>query len=336
MPWQIQTQLHIPTKDVKAAFSALKNHPTLHQDHCFCYFIDDLDEYEETTQEDFKSVVEMLSDWILASAGSVKICVSSREYNVFLNGFSSERRLRLQDLTRADMELYVRDKLLSRRAPDFEDLIRAIVGKGDGIFLWVALVVKALRERIEDGHDPQIVIFELESLPRELELLLKTLLDSLSPSYKQKFYQLFAMMSKLQASCIQRCLSPLACSFLEDLDGDPSFAMKKDFLQFNMDEQNKRVRIDLTKKKINGYCKGLFEFRYYEGTFRSCLVNTHRSIPEFLATPNIRTEFASYVNKFDTAEAISQLLLAEIRCTSPKSVPRKSMAAAMYRIVALR
>jgi len=335
MPWQVQSHMQIPTKDIKAAFSRLMANTSLYQSYSFCYFIDGLDEYEETTSDDYKSLVEALSGWTRASPGSVKICVSSREYNVFLDGFSSERRLRLQDLTRADMELYVRDKLLDPGIEGFQRLINAIVEKGEGIFLWIALVVKALRERMGDGHGLRTLEKALDSLPRELENLLKHLLDTLDPLYKRRFYQLFAMILESQASNVDGCLSPLACSFLEDFDENPTFAMEPDFPNFNMEEKDRVAKIQLAQKHINGYCKGLLEFKTkaYEG---NRLVFTHRSIPEFLETRGIRDDMDLCFGNFTSVEAISQLLLAEIRCSSPKSVPRKEMSLAMYRIVALR
>jgi hypothetical protein len=111
VPWQVQTELDLGNKEIRAAFSRLIENRNLYKKHCFCFFIDGLDEYEETRQEDYKVMVELLCSWTRAAPQDVKICVSSREYNVFLNAFSTERRLRLQDLTRRDMELYVRDKL---------------------------------------------------------------------------------------------------------------------------------------------------------------------------------------------------------------------------------
>lgn len=41
----------------------------------------------------------------------MRICVSSRENNVFECGFHPEQKLRFQDLTREDMLLLARDKL---------------------------------------------------------------------------------------------------------------------------------------------------------------------------------------------------------------------------------
>lgn len=96
-------------------------------------------------------MIRILKEWVNLSDGCLKICVSSREYNVFENAFPTEKRIRLQDLTAIDMERYARSML-----EDLEDekqksrLVSEIVSKSDGIFLWVALVVKVFRDYIDD------------------------------------------------------------------------------------------------------------------------------------------------------------------------------------------
>ena len=104
MPWQVQTELHLPAPEIQAAFGRLIERRSLYKKHCFCFFIDGLDEYEGTYQEDCKAMVELLCSWTEFAPADVKVCVSSREYNVFMNAFSPNRRLRLQDLTQNDME----------------------------------------------------------------------------------------------------------------------------------------------------------------------------------------------------------------------------------------
>jgi hypothetical protein len=60
MPWQVQTELHLPAPEVRAAFGRLIERRSLYKKHCFCFFIDGLDEYEGTYQEDCKAMVELL------------------------------------------------------------------------------------------------------------------------------------------------------------------------------------------------------------------------------------------------------------------------------------
>jgi hypothetical protein len=97
-------------------------------------------------------MVEILASWTKTATDDVKLCVSSREYNVFLNFFDRNKRLCLQDLTKADMENYIRDRLLDINDLEKESIIRTILGKAAGIFLWVTLVIKSIRRRLEDGY----------------------------------------------------------------------------------------------------------------------------------------------------------------------------------------
>ena len=102
-PWQVQSKLPLTDKEIREAFSRLISDPTLYTNHCFCFFIDGLDEYEGTYQEDPKTLVELLNSWTRHAPTAIKICVSSRGYNVFMNAFAEDQRICLHNLTRSDM-----------------------------------------------------------------------------------------------------------------------------------------------------------------------------------------------------------------------------------------
>jgi hypothetical protein len=326
-PWQVKTELY---KEIRAAFSRLIRNRNLYRKHCFCFFIDGLDEYEETTQEDYTSMVELLCGWTTAAPEDVKICVSSREYNVFLNAFSDERRLRLQDLTREDMERYVRDKLKSYSGEELGHLVRLITDESNGIFLWVALVVKTLRERFEDGHKLPAFEQEIDSLPDELEGLFEYLLKSVSKQARKKMYQIFGMIQKLQAYELK--LTLLSYSFLEDYENDPEFAIQTSFLHSNMSDAVTNNRIDLARRRVNGYCSGFLES---DQGFHT-LSFIHRSISEFLEKSEVQKDMDFHLRGFNEVDAISQLLLAEIRCKSQNSISSESLSHTMYAIIDLR
>ncbi|GAB1321123.1 hypothetical protein MFIFM68171_11333 [Madurella fahalii] len=61
-PWQVQTEFLISEKDVRNAFTRLVRTTSLSK-HCFCFFIDGLDEYQETAQKDHKEMVKLLTSW---------------------------------------------------------------------------------------------------------------------------------------------------------------------------------------------------------------------------------------------------------------------------------
>jgi hypothetical protein len=315
MPWQVQTELHLPALEIRTAFNRLIERRSLYKKHCFCFFIDGLDEYEGTYQDDYRAMVELLCSWTEFAPADVKICVSSREYNVFMNAFSPNRRLRLQDLTQKDMTIYVQDKL--GHIPDEVDitsLVASITEKAEGIFLWVAVVVKRMRELIENGSKLTTLQQELDLLPQELDDLFEHIVKSLSTSDRKRAYQTFAMLLKLRPYNLK--LSLFAYAFLEDYDRDPEFAMQGTFLH-PMDESAKGARIELARKTLTGCCRGLVEPVMDEGEL--ILSFTHRSAPEFLLTPKVQGDMEFYLKDFNSEDAASQLLLAELRCTKPNS-----------------
>jgi hypothetical protein len=113
----------------------------------FCFFIDGLDEYEGD-QED---ISDYFSD--LSNLPYVKFCIASRPLIVFKDAFSTFPGLRLQDLTSDDIQKYIEDKLnghkrmklLTKQTPiESEQLVRQVILKAEGVFLWVTLVVTSL------------------------------------------------------------------------------------------------------------------------------------------------------------------------------------------------
>lgn len=309
LPWQVHTELTLSKTEIQTAFAQLIKNRLLYQDLCFCFFIDGLDEYVGTHEEDHLHMTQLLRDWTNAAPEGVKICVSSREDNVFLNAFSGQQRIRLQDLTRADMERYIRDNLADiDNEKTMKSLVQNITDKAEGIFLWVALAVKSIRQRLQDGYQVSEIEKELDSLPQDLEKLFKHLLESIDKSaQKKKVYQTFAMMPKLKPYILG--FSLLQYSFLDDYEKDPEFAMKPSLANYSTDHAARIERLDLARRKLNGDCKGLLEAPEDVITF------THRSIPEFLYREDIQAEMKSHLKCFCPETALSQLLLAEIRFT---------------------
>lgn len=123
--------------------------------------IDGLDEYHP--QDEHPKLVALLSK--LAELPNVKLCVSSRPWRIFEKQYGNNtNRVRLEDLTRHDMITYTRDGLLeAEEAYGFHDdfrlqtneatnLIESVATKAEGVFLWVYLVVRLLKEEIAAGR----------------------------------------------------------------------------------------------------------------------------------------------------------------------------------------
>jgi hypothetical protein len=307
-------EIRFRDKDIRQAFQKLIQYTEIYETHRFCFFIDGLDEFEETRQISKKHVVDLLKSWISFSKGGVKLCVSSREENLFLNAFSLEKRIRLQDLTKDDMRNYVREMLIDlddtdkTRKAERDALKESMIEYSDGIFLWLALVVKEIGNRLQD--DPTISFNdlqrELEDLPRELETLFEHLLDSIPKADRRISYQLFDFVSNAKVPP-----SLLACSFLDDYENDPDFITRASFPN-NMSQTAIESQLALGRTRINRRCKGLVEVRE-DRTARPGLVFTHRSVYDFLKKSTVQEESKKHLGSFYNEDVFLQLLLAVLR-----------------------
>lgn len=159
-----------------------------------CFFIDGVDECEGDQ--------EGLSEYFLdiSKLPNLKICLSSRPWLIFEDTFAGCHGLRLQDLTRHDMRLYVHDKLAAnRRMVELSKLypeatrkfIKTAETKANGVFLWVKLVTKSLLDglRNQDGIDD--LQKRLESLPSDLNVLYCLMLGRVEDLYMEQASRIF-------------------------------------------------------------------------------------------------------------------------------------------------
>jgi len=314
LPWQTSADIQLRADTVRTGFFRLLHCRDLYKKHCFCFFIDGLDEYEETHRVDHKAMVEILAIWTKTATDDVKLCVSSREYNVFLNFFDQNRRLCLQDLTKADIENYVRDRLLDINDLEKESLIRTILWKAAGIFLWVTLVIRSIRRRLEDGYQLSAVEEEVNSLPGELEMLFEYLLRCIPKSSQKKACWTFAMVNCLGTAEEWLCdlrLDLLSYFFLDDYATDQSFAFAAHFSRPEIGDTTKAKREEVAHKRLNRHCQGLLESDVHGN-----IIYTHRSVREFLKN-SYQEELESALQGFSAENALSTLLLAELRSRAP-------------------
>ena len=141
-----------------------------------CLFIDGLDEIDG----DYEALIRIVEK--LTQNVNIKVVLSSRPYSIFESAFGSATMLRLHDLTRADIEKFVTDKLfacpriqsMAAQSSDFyrtaiSKIIDYIVKKSDGVFLWVELTVKDQIRGINEEDSLEQLQERLRILPTKLE-----------------------------------------------------------------------------------------------------------------------------------------------------------------------
>ena len=167
-----------------------------------CLFIDGLDEFAG----DQSSLIDLLRS--INDGQDVKICVSSRPHMIFEEAFGKSCKLKLQDLTRADIERYTFDKIQSlskvqslslRDGESISSIAWEIVERANGVFLWVSLAVKDQREGIRNDDDIEVLWERLRTLPMEIEDVYVHLLNRISKFYKAETAQILKIILQIKS-----------------------------------------------------------------------------------------------------------------------------------------
>jgi hypothetical protein len=254
----------------------------------FCFFIDGLDEY----QGDHIDFCEDLR--VLFESPNIKLCVSSRPWNVFEDAFgeNSRQKLYIHELTENDMLKYTRDRLqqhrrwkaLAARSDVTEFLMRSIVEKAKGVFLWVFIVTKLLREGLTNHDSFSDLKRRLESFPSDLEPFFRQMIESVEPFYRQK------MAESLQiALAAKEPLDALVYSFY---DGEEDFSFNASSYSYEMDDTELQNRRETVIRRLNGWCRCLLE-----ANFLGQIDFLHRTVADYLRTREISELLESHVTE---------------------------------------
>lgn len=242
-----------------------------------CFIIDGLDEYSGD-HEDQIQLCRALKG--LAKSSNVKLCLSSRPWNVFKLEFGLEfPKLYMQDLTRDDILKYVSSRLeehprwaaVSTNHSQGQWLISEIAAKSNGVFLWVYLVTKLLREGLTNRDAFVDLRRRLESFPSELEPFFKTMLEAVEPFYHSQMSTALQMANAPTESFI---IYSFHFQEYEDCD----YAIKYPIRQMDEDEIN-GIRSN-TSWHLDSRTRGLLEVNRQDGTVNFI----HRTARDFLNT----------------------------------------------------
>ncbi|KAI5456090.1 hypothetical protein BGZ63DRAFT_418115 [Mariannaea sp. PMI_226] len=152
----------------------------------FCFFIDGLDEYAGDHLDFCEYLTTILNR-------NIKLCLSSRPWNVFKDAFGQDEasRILIHELTWNDILLYAQNRLhrhprwrcLALQTEQAKSLTTTIATRSQGVFLWVFLVTKRLREGLTNDDSFADLERRLFSFPTELEAFFKQMLESMPSFY---------------------------------------------------------------------------------------------------------------------------------------------------------
>ena len=249
------TYSHWSRAELIKTFAKLSSEPTVLKRACF--FIDGLDEYDG----DHEELIRLLQGF--SRPNNIKICASSRPWNVFKRAFGrgSHPMLRLEDLTRKDITLYVREtleqndlfnELKKRENAHCVELVDEVVSKAQGVFLWIFLVVRSLITGLTNADRITDLRRRLRLLPADLEAYFAHMLSTIDPFYERQTAQTFKIA--LHASEPQNIITYV---MLDELDEDLQFALKLEIREWRSTKI--RSKIESMVLRINARGMGLLE-----------------------------------------------------------------------------
>lgn len=231
-----------------------------------CLFIDGLDEYEG----DDSDVAELFGNTLISQ--NIKICVSSRPHQVFVDTFATRPRLRLQDLTSLDIRQYVFDKLeqnekmrrlRSEQPVATRELISEIDSAANGVFIWVTIVVGSLLSGLGKHDEIEDLQERLRILPKELDDLYDHMVFKVDQVHRKgasQVFQLVGCAAQHRHDDWQEteALSILLLSFATERDSGLALRAPMRFLNA-MQVLNRCKRMEIV---LRTRCGGLLEVHY--------------------------------------------------------------------------
>ncbi|RBR04364.1 hypothetical protein FVER53590_00104 [Fusarium verticillioides] len=301
-----QKTIKLSRDDISQAFGLLVSSENICANHRFCFFVDGLDEYQARTQDDHMDLVKRLHSWTTTFPSNVKLCVSSREENLFMNSFSEAQRLRLHTLTQYDIKAYILERLSStENSRAMQAVAKYIVKKASGVFFWVALVVRNIRMQWHLELEPAELLEIVRGFPSELDDLYKHILKELDEFSRKMAFQTLAMVPFVTTSDSHIYLDSLAYSFLNDYNRNESFA-REDRFKANLSKEKQEKKKQVARARLSGWCRGLVEF-----DSRGNIGYAHRSVADFLDANDVQEQMASSLNGSHPVNILSELVLAK-------------------------
>ncbi|KAI1377629.1 hypothetical protein F4677DRAFT_42993 [Hypoxylon crocopeplum] len=298
-----------------------------------CLFIDGLDEYEG----DHAAMAQFLMK--IGTHEHVKICVSSRPWLEFEKVFKSCPTLRLQDLTKSDISIYVDDRLganerwailYEAQPDDARNLIQDIVKMANGVFLWVKLVLNSLLKGLDLDDDFEDLSKRLRCLPAGLEQLYSHMLKTIDPPFYLEEAAMF--FETLRTARQAQEMSTIQTGGEEWSGGVMSLAAlaltdrKNVKLLSQYDSMNPRDGFlrslcRQTENRLKSRCMGLLEINgpQWKAPENHTVSYIHRTLRDFLERPQIRAMLQDAVEdeQFSPTFSLARSCIFYLQLTLP-------------------
>ncbi|KAH7145540.1 hypothetical protein B0J13DRAFT_607193 [Dactylonectria estremocensis] len=302
---------------LEAALDLLVKNPKTLQKHRVCLFIDGLDEYSG----DYWKLSKLLVRW--CGSQDIKICASSRPYNEFQRIFASDATtwLKLHELTYHDMARVVEDEFNDderfaealQTSQEYEEFVKMIVQRADGVFLWVRLVIQTLLAAIGNSCSVAQLRQKLEAIPDDLGAVFQQMLDRIERSELTRVARTFLTMQDDPPNS-----KPSRWVYIQAVLDDVSDGSNLEALLLNgstgpfMSEDDCISKCRVMSRRLVGRCQGLLEVVYTGNQFPYChhVQFIHRTLRDFLQLPENMAQMRKLSGDFNPPRALALGILA--------------------------
>ncbi|KAK3360460.1 hypothetical protein B0T25DRAFT_535690 [Lasiosphaeria hispida] len=283
-------------------------------------FLDALDEFDGEPQV-IADFVQDLTRPRVGSCTEIKVCCSSRPWNVFRDTFSDLAGCRVHEHTRHDIQLYIDGRfeanlrmreMMARGSRGSKKTVQTLKTtlseRAEGVFVWVRLVVDELLRACTDGSIPEELLELLSSIPADLDKTYQRLIDRIPLEYRFESYVFFEVVMRNQYLFGLRdlgltMLCALGKSPAESAEKLPSDPFSEDFLA-------------ATRRRLQSRCGGMLEV--LEDTTVQFM---HQTAKEFFSRPGTSEAILQHEPKLCVENGFSfitkfYLTLGSARCDS--------------------
>ncbi|OQE22821.1 hypothetical protein PENFLA_c012G09388 [Penicillium flavigenum] len=286
-----------------------------------CLFIDGLDELAGD-DKDRLEILGLLRD--LSKQIHVKICVSSRPWQIFQDYCADCPQLRLEDLTRKDIRDYItetfevdeRCQLLRRRDQDtYTQLIFEVTDKAKGVWLWVIIVTHSLLRVLRNEDTVMDLLYRLRQIPEKLESYFLQMFSNIEHDYRLKSLALIKL-----ALSSSNTLSLMTCSILDEqmISGEQNQEFTHNVPLQALSQDQLSERLSRAQRRVNTMSMGLLETVHRTGYrhpfYQHEVEFLHRTARDFFF--NTKTQILvnmDLVASFDVQEFLCKALLVQMK-----------------------
>ena len=276
--------------DLIQAFSRILEQDTVPVD--IYLFLDALDEFNGPP-ETIAGFIQSVIDRHDKHAAEVRICFSSRPWNTFVDIFSQCRGFKIHEKTRQDIQKYITGRMADNTSTAVllasehiqvreavAKLASEIIGKAEGVFLWLKLVMDSLLRAHKDGASLAELAQSLSVFPKDLEDLYKNIIQRIPQEFRQEsYYMLEVVLRSDERLGIDTFMDCLICA--------PCKTLKECIARLEAEIPTPRTP-DSVIRRLESRCGGLIELIVDSVSGEAELQFMHQTVKDFISLPGFQ------------------------------------------------